>query len=1097
MRTFSLIAVLLAVVASPGRLAAQPAAAGVVTTLVGQVTVARAAAPAPVALKFKDSVFLRDRIETRQDSVVRVLLGGRALVTVRELSVFTVTEEPGRARIDLSEGKLAVGVAKSLLRPGEAIEIRTPNAVAAVRGSELVAEVTRAAGVPHTTFTALEISLPITVTPLGAPGATVNLGINQAVSLTGLANALTITPVRNLTPAQAQDAARTGQAPKPKEQSERPPERVAQKVSEEKTREAAQLSETLVGAGGVGERAVSSTVNAELTGFKVADIRTSDLFIATSTALDEVNEVTEQALKEAEAAEPAFNPQFALIDQQVQAGAQETVKTYSGTVRETFSPVIDVFGSTVVQSGHGTFFKLEPGANVTIPGFFSYTQDSTIRTGGNILTVGDGATLNVGLGLFGLLHFVTSTTVTGAETVAIGAGAQVTTERSLIRGDGATFVAGADVDGAPFVGIGEGARVRTGILPFIVVDGLRDEVTNEVLTRSSISTTGALLSVGAGASLTTGQGLFGVVTLDATDVVAGAEVVAIEPRARVDLHQGLVSGVDSVFIAGASRTAPFVRIGANAQVTSDTVTPFLLVGGGGIVASGSVLEIEEGGSLVSTGASTFPFLAFTGTEVSAGGDVMSFATGSRLALDRPFGIFNASTIDVGGSVLGVAAGATISVPESLTIAALIFSNSLVRTAADVIRLEPGAAFALNRPLIFADLSGILSTGGSFLGLGGGAQLASSEVTTIDLVHVKDSVVIAAVDLVHLGPNARLDLVRPLLFGERSSLGADGRGVFLDDGARLVSSGQAFAAITLSETDVTTGDALALVHLGARVDLGRSLLSTFEGTLTLGRGLLTVAPGGQVVVTGTTDPLFVIAGGNHGVATEPGSAMFNLAGSATALDVESGLVVGTDRPVQLAGSLLGLVDGTITTQQAVRLDTALLEASRPLLQVVRSTLNVATDAVDLSLRSKVTALGPFLALDAGTISVLAGALVNVAGGSFLKVVGDFLDLRNGSAVNLLNGPLLSVSGGSAVNITGGLVNFGGTGGNQVNVANNLCPCTTVSGLPVAFQNGATPANVSIGPNPIRNGNLGTLGLASPTAAAIVVSGPTSRVTIGAP
>ena len=123
MRTFPLIAVLLAVAAFPAPLAAQPAPAGVVTSLVGQVTVARAATPTPVALKFKDSVFLRDRVETRQDSVVRVLLGGSALVTVRELSVFTVTEEPGRARIDLSEGKLAVGVAKTLLRPGEAIAV--------------------------------------------------------------------------------------------------------------------------------------------------------------------------------------------------------------------------------------------------------------------------------------------------------------------------------------------------------------------------------------------------------------------------------------------------------------------------------------------------------------------------------------------------------------------------------------------------------------------------------------------------------------------------------------------------------------------------------------------------------------------------------------------------------------------------------------------------------------------------------------------------------------------------------------------------------------------------------------------------------------
>ena len=56
---------------------------GVVTTLAGTVTVARAALPAPQPLRFKDDVFLRDHIATAEKSVVRVLLGGKALVTVR------------------------------------------------------------------------------------------------------------------------------------------------------------------------------------------------------------------------------------------------------------------------------------------------------------------------------------------------------------------------------------------------------------------------------------------------------------------------------------------------------------------------------------------------------------------------------------------------------------------------------------------------------------------------------------------------------------------------------------------------------------------------------------------------------------------------------------------------------------------------------------------------------------------------------------------------------------------------------------------------------------------------------------------------------
>ncbi|MBI2525162.1 MAG: FecR domain-containing protein [Candidatus Rokubacteria bacterium] len=116
---------------------------GVVTTLSGQATVARPVLPAPVPLKFRDDVFTRDRISTAENALLRVLLGGKALVTVRELSVLTVTEELGRSTVDLDSGKLAFGLVRQRVRPGEAFEIRTPNAVAAVRGTVVVAEVFR------------------------------------------------------------------------------------------------------------------------------------------------------------------------------------------------------------------------------------------------------------------------------------------------------------------------------------------------------------------------------------------------------------------------------------------------------------------------------------------------------------------------------------------------------------------------------------------------------------------------------------------------------------------------------------------------------------------------------------------------------------------------------------------------------------------------------------------------------------------------------------------------------------------------------------------------------------------------------------------
>ena len=138
-----IVAILLVLGACPALASAQTGGdrnVGVVTTLAGNATVARTSLASPQPLRFKDDVFLRDRISTAERSIVRVLLGGKALVTVRELSALTITENTGRSTIDLSSGKIAMGVLRQRMRPGEVIEIRTPNAIAAVRGTVLVVE---------------------------------------------------------------------------------------------------------------------------------------------------------------------------------------------------------------------------------------------------------------------------------------------------------------------------------------------------------------------------------------------------------------------------------------------------------------------------------------------------------------------------------------------------------------------------------------------------------------------------------------------------------------------------------------------------------------------------------------------------------------------------------------------------------------------------------------------------------------------------------------------------------------------------------------------------------------------------------------------
>ncbi len=123
---------------------AQAMKAGVVTTLEGRVTVTRVTL-APQPLKFRDDVFVDYTVTTGDQSIARMLLGGKAVVTVRERSRLTITEVPGKATIDLQAGKIALAVAKDKMRSGESIEIRAANVVAGIRGTVVVAEVSSAA----------------------------------------------------------------------------------------------------------------------------------------------------------------------------------------------------------------------------------------------------------------------------------------------------------------------------------------------------------------------------------------------------------------------------------------------------------------------------------------------------------------------------------------------------------------------------------------------------------------------------------------------------------------------------------------------------------------------------------------------------------------------------------------------------------------------------------------------------------------------------------------------------------------------------------------------------------------------------------------
>ena len=73
--------------------------AGEVQSLEGTASIARASLTQPRALQHRDSIYLHDQITTGDASRARILLGNRALLTVRERSLVQITEVPGTATV--------------------------------------------------------------------------------------------------------------------------------------------------------------------------------------------------------------------------------------------------------------------------------------------------------------------------------------------------------------------------------------------------------------------------------------------------------------------------------------------------------------------------------------------------------------------------------------------------------------------------------------------------------------------------------------------------------------------------------------------------------------------------------------------------------------------------------------------------------------------------------------------------------------------------------------------------------------------------------------------------------------------------------------
>lgn len=779
-------------------------AVGVVTTLDGRATVARPALTAPLALKFKDDVFGRDRISTQEHSLVRVLMGGKAILTVRELSEVTISEEPGRAVVTLPSGKVVLAVAKQRMRPGESIEIRTPNAVAAVRGSILAVAYDAAQNLT----TAICHSGNCTYQFQGGP-----------------TNPL-------------------------------PP----------------------------GQGAKNGTVAA------VSDAERNEA-VNVDTSRHAVN-----------GPDPAF--QASLL--QAEAGKATLVANFVST--GVVPAVLGQAPTQVVQSPNQTplnaFTENPPsGGNPptgSLPGII--TPPGGNPGGGGSESGNGGGSGNFGqISNGGFENGLASWTLSGAG-AALGSLGPTTPPSG--SGMGMIYTGGAAVND-----------------------------TTSTLSQTFNVTGGKLYIVQASVSFYSDEhpnqsSIFNDTWTISTRSPGQTGTTLLKQEARND-----------VFTLG------------NTTLNTSTVP-------------------ASGGGFVTNGPSPYGITGFR--DFSLQWTPTASGTGELL-----FSIF-----DVGDSSVD---------------SAILIDNVAV----------------LEDPPLY------------FLRAGDTLSRATSE---------------------------------PLL--------------------------------SLTGTPMTF-DTLLAVGAGGRATLAGPLLRAVDSDLTVPFSLLSLFQGGTLT-TSSADPLAFLSGGRHSFGSV-GVAMFDLSGVNTATDPDTGLRVGSDRPLQHGGPLLETSNAAVNTQQAVRVDTALLEATAPLLALRDgSTLTTRADAVALSYQAKVTSLGSMVKLDRSAMVVANGAALSLAGGSLARVTGDLFSLTNGSSLSVLNGALVSLSGGSMLNVNGSLIGFGGTGGNLVSVANNLCPCTTIGGLPVSLTNGALASNVSIA-GAIKNASLGSLNVA-PNSAVIHVDGAGTKVTI---
>jgi hypothetical protein len=1137
---------LCALFVSPSIALAQTSRAGVVTTLEGNVTARRVALPNPVSLKFKDDVFLQDTVTTGEKSLARMLLGGKAVVTVRERSILTITEVPGRSTIDLDSGKFSLAVAREKMRPGEEILIRTPNAVAGVRGTVVVTEVNRQSAqaggaapavltnfyVLRGTITAQQID-PGTRQPTGTP---MQVGTLQSYSQAGNA-----TPrVAPVPPEQVGQITSGLQPTGPKGGSDAGQEQVKSQAIQA----AVTLIGALMGKGADGQGALAlgpppGPPPTEPVTMKPPINRFSDV------PQDEIQQIA------------ALFQGLTLIVGNVTL-TDAPARRFSGSFTSA-SPaaLVGLTDAIVVQVGADTnFIEVLSGAVVSLAGPLLSFINSSLVTQGRLLEIRGGTLKST---TSSALIFLDPSSIFTESAVIVMNGGSVSLAGPLLTDVNGTIRAAQELmrmsNGASLTSTGTGALVQfTGTS---VDTTMALSMTGSTMTLagplasashvgdaiSSFSTSDGPAMFFLDASSITSSGTGALLSFTATNGDPDGSFLRLVNGSSISLAGPLFSASGGTFTSGLSDSLrAFIAVLDGSSITSTTTSSLIAMSNATIDTQGPLVNVRRSPSTSQPSQISLAGPLFSGTGLTINttslGFNSTFGTAgnccSTFAVEQGAKLSSTST-----SALISLSSSTVTISDSQSGASFFLVTDTVAGFPTGELVAP-ATVSLSGPLLSAShstirpLFALLTVARSnFTSSGSGAliDLSSSTVTAggTDITGATAfgrllTLISANSPFGTSASAARLTLDGPFLSASNSTLNATqvmailGGAAFTSTTASplITLDGTALKLTTVTQGLTTNlGDLVAVGGQGgttgsrfATMDLSGPLLRVGSGSsLDMTGALAAVFAGGQITESHPTSPFVSITSGTHTIASNSSNALLMLSGRSSATTVEvvdtsgldtgtSSLTLGTDQPLRRSGSgaYLEAANTTISTQAGLKLDSALLSASAPLLHLKSgATLTSAADALNLTANAKLTATGPLVKLDGGTLNITSGHAIKVLNGSFLNVAGDLFSIMNSGTLTISAGSPLFIAGGSVVKISGAFVNFNNSSG-TINATNNICgtPCASQGGITFFTQNGATSANISIA-NGIKNAGSGSLNFGG-TTPAIILDGANSKVVI---